>query len=123
MSNDKNSRANGTLRLAALDGLRGIAALVVVCFHFAAAFLPSLIPDQTDHPCWVADTPIGILFNGPFSVSIFFVLSGFVIAQAAARRRDPIYINIPLRYLRLEHYPIKLHRNRMRRSSSCTLAA
>ncbi len=101
MSNDRNPRANGTLRLAALDGLRGIAALVVVCFHFAAAFLPSLIPDQTDHPCWVADTPIGILFNGPFSVSIFFVLSGFVIAQAAAKRRDPIYMNIPLRYLRL----------------------
>ena len=73
----------------------------MVCFHFASAFLPSLIPDQTDHPYWVADTPLGILFNGAFSVSIFFVLSGFVIAQAAAKRRDPIYISIPLRYLRL----------------------
>lgn len=101
MSNDKNPRLNNTPRLAPLDGLRGIAALIVVCFHFASAFLPSLIPDQTEHPYWVADTPFGILFNGPFSVSIFFVLSGFVIAQAAAKRRDPIYISIALRYLRL----------------------
>jgi peptidoglycan/LPS O-acetylase OafA/YrhL len=81
--------------------LRGVAALIVVFFHFASAFLPTLIPDQTDHPFWLADTPIGILFNGPFAVSIFFVLSGFVVAQAAAKRRDPIYISVPLRYLRL----------------------
>jgi peptidoglycan/LPS O-acetylase OafA/YrhL len=99
--NDKSPVIDKSHRLAPLDGLRGIAALIVVCFHFASAFLPSLVPDQTDHPFWVADTPIGILFNGPFAVSIFFVLSGFVVAQSAAKRRDPIYVNVALRYLRL----------------------
>jgi peptidoglycan/LPS O-acetylase OafA/YrhL len=88
-------------RNASLDGLRGTAALVVVCYHFIAAFLPSLSPGQTDHPYWLADTPLGILINGPFAVSIFFVLSGFVIAQAAERRNDALYVTIGLRYMRL----------------------
>jgi hypothetical protein len=39
--------------------------------------------------------------------------------EAETRKRiiDPIFSDV------LERYPIKLHRNRMRRSSSCTLAA
>jgi peptidoglycan/LPS O-acetylase OafA/YrhL len=88
-------------RLVSLDGLRGVAALIVVCFHFASAFLPDLVPNQTATPYRIADTPIGILLNGPFSVSVFFVLSGFVVSNAAAKRRSPIYVNLPLRYLRL----------------------
>jgi peptidoglycan/LPS O-acetylase OafA/YrhL len=88
-------------RLTSLDGLRGVAALIVVCFHFACAFLPDLIPDQTGTLSWVIDTPIGILLNGPFAVSVFFVLSGFVVSNAAAKRRSPIYVNLPLRYIRL----------------------
>ena len=88
-------------RLRQLDGLRGLAALVVVIFHFLSAFAPNFIPDQTDTPYVLADTPFGIFFNGPFSVSIFFVLSGFVVSNAAAKRRSPIYLNLALRYVRL----------------------
>ena len=88
-------------RLQPLDGLRGIAALIVVCYHFATVFCPLLTPDRTDHPRWFIDTPLGILLNGPFSVSIFFVLSGFVVSQAAAKARDPVFISVPLRYARL----------------------
>jgi peptidoglycan/LPS O-acetylase OafA/YrhL len=88
-------------RFLALDGLRGMAALVVVCFHFGSGFLPRLIPDQTDHPYWLAFTPVGILYNGPFAVSIFFVLSGFVLYQAASASQTPLYVQLILRYLRL----------------------
>ena|SRR6516164_4306157 len=88
-------------RLRQLDGLRGLAALVVVIFHFLSAFAPNFIPDQIDTPYVLADTPFGIFFNGPFSVSIFFVLSGFVVSNAAAKRRSPIYLNLALRYVRL----------------------
>jgi peptidoglycan/LPS O-acetylase OafA/YrhL len=101
VSSDKPPVGTFTRRLSSLDGLRGLAALIVAVFHFGSAFLPWLIPDQTNCPSWLADTPIAIVFNGPFSVSIFFVLSGFVVAQAAARRNAPVYINIPLRFLRL----------------------
>jgi peptidoglycan/LPS O-acetylase OafA/YrhL len=88
-------------RLAALDGLRGVAALLVVFHHFCCAFLPQYAAALTDHTSWLVDTPLGIFVNGPFSVSIFFVLSGFVVARAAAKSRDPFYVNLPLRYLRL----------------------
>jgi len=88
-------------RLAQMDGLRGLAALVVVIFHFMSAFLPQLIPDQTDKPGIWADTPLGILFNGPFAVSVFFVLSGFVVSNAAAKRTTPVYVSMALRYVRL----------------------
>jgi len=97
----RNEIARPQGRLAALDGLRGVAALIVVFSHFCCAFLPRFVPALTDHPSWFADTPLGILYNGTFSVSIFFVLSGFVVARAAAKSRDPFYVNLPLRYLRL----------------------
>lgn len=51
-----------------LDGLRGVAALMVICYHVFEAF---------------ATTPIDQRFNhGYLAVDFFFVLSGFVIAYA-----------------------------------------
>ena len=88
-------------RFIALDGLRGVAAMVVVFSHFAAAFVPWLNPVSGALPLWVVDTPLGILINGTFSVSVFFVLSGYVVSRAASRGADPLYVNVVLRYLRL----------------------
>lgn len=88
-------------RIAALDGLRGLAALVVVVFHFFCLLFPAFVPDYAPTPIWLADTPLGILWNGPFAVSVFFVLSGFVIAGAADRRHDLLVSNLITRYLRL----------------------
>jgi peptidoglycan/LPS O-acetylase OafA/YrhL len=88
-------------RVAALDGLRGIAALIVVVFHFLCLLYPAFVPDMSDDPHRIADTPLGLLWNGPFAVSLFFVLSGFVMAGAADRRRALIVSNFVTRYLRL----------------------
>ena len=62
-------------RFEFLDGLRGIAALLVTCLHFytligerSAASFPQFI----DY----------LLKNGNYGVQIFFVLSGFVIAYS-----------------------------------------
>jgi peptidoglycan/LPS O-acetylase OafA/YrhL len=49
----------------------------------------------------IASSPLAALWNGPFTVSIFFVPSGFVVAKAALRRNDPLWIDIAMRYLRL----------------------
>jgi peptidoglycan/LPS O-acetylase OafA/YrhL len=60
--------ANTTIRtFPALDGLRGIAALLVALFHFRCGFI------GYDH------YPAG---DGYLAVDLFFVLSGFVLAHA-----------------------------------------
>jgi peptidoglycan/LPS O-acetylase OafA/YrhL len=55
-------------RYVYLDGLRGIAAIMVVIFHFT---------QHTDNP---------LMRNAYFSVDLFFVLSGFVITKAYRQR-------------------------------------
>ena len=64
-------------RFSFVDALRGIAALAVVLFHaFEGNHIPQLIPVM---PRWITD----IIDHGNLGVAIFFVLSGFVIAQVA----------------------------------------
>ena len=72
-------------RLHSLDGLRGVAALVVVGYHLllvvptvSVAFSTGRAP--TGSAAWIlARTPIHLLFAGHEAVLIFFVLSGFVL--------------------------------------------
>lgn len=76
-----------------LEGLRGLAALIVVAWHFTIAFLPFLIgfaavPRSTELDRFFTNTPLFLPFAGTFSVAVFFVLSGFVLSLSFFRRRD-----------------------------------
>ncbi len=51
-----------------LDGLRGVAALTVVCFHLFEAFATSHLDQRINH--------------GYLAVDFFFILSGFVMGYA-----------------------------------------
>lgn len=66
----------GSGRFTVVDGLRGIAALMVVLFHAVAAghvdSLFALLPSWTRH----------MFLLGENGVAIFFVLSGFVISHS-----------------------------------------
>lgn len=88
-------------RFDALDGLRGAACLVVVVFHLLSAFVPSAVPPGSPSIFWWADSPLAFLYNGYFSVSVFFVLSGFVLAHTSRRYRDQFAVDLFVRYLRL----------------------
>lgn len=51
-----------------LDGLRGVAAITVVCFHIFEAFATSHLDQRLNH--------------GYLAVDFFFMLSGFVVGYA-----------------------------------------
>lgn len=87
-------------RIHAFDGLRGVAALIVVIYHYICLLHWDLAPRFSDDPLPIADTPLAVLWNGRFAVTVFFVLSGFVMS-ATAERRPRLVVNGAVRYLRL----------------------
>ena len=72
-----------TDRVEAIQWLRGVAAMIVVCHHAALLALKYLeLPENSAHRMqW------DLANAGVFGVDIFFVISGFVMA-ASARRFD-----------------------------------
>jgi len=82
-------KATKPSRFLELEGLRGLAAIAVVIYHFSLAFYlfaffgPSLVSDTIKHFSLEDNlyaNPIAGLLSGTFAVSIFFVLSGFVLS-------------------------------------------
>lgn len=68
-------------RMTLVDGLRGLAACMVVVFHFCmAARLPH------EPAAWMPDALEWVLEHGWLGVQLFFVLSGFVIAYSVRRQ-------------------------------------
>lgn len=86
-------------RIAVLDGLRGIAIVLVFLSH--GNFLWAPITDET-HPVVAS-----ILDSGNFAVSIFFAVGAFLYTRSLVRRRDDgglglnPHVVIARRYIRL----------------------
>lgn len=80
-------------RLKHLDGLRGIASLVVVIHH---VFLTSAVfgnlaesggrPGMFSASWWFTYTPLHLFWGGSEAVFIFFVLSGYVLSAQMSRK-------------------------------------
>lgn len=72
-------------RINYLDGLRGLACIIVVFSHYLFAFYPAahLGDPAVSHSAvdlFFARTPLNLFYNGNYGVCIFFVLSGFVLS-------------------------------------------
>jgi peptidoglycan/LPS O-acetylase OafA/YrhL len=78
-------------RVTQLDGLRGIAALVVVACHVLSTFpgIGSVFSDRSvglsSAATWAIFSPLHVLWNGTPAVHVFFVLSGFVLVLPFSR--------------------------------------
>ena len=68
-------------RVVALDGLRGLAALVVVLGHSFGAIE---VPGVYGRVAWV-HTPFAVVINAIGAVHLFFVLSGYCLAGSVRR--------------------------------------
>lgn len=95
-------------KIVYLDGVRGLAACIVVVCHFFQVFLPSVFEGRPEMAHFAfegaaARTPINLLFNGNFSVCLFFVLSGYVLSYRYFQTKDRlhVYSSAARRYFRL----------------------
>jgi peptidoglycan/LPS O-acetylase OafA/YrhL len=86
-------------RIASIDGLRTIAVLAVVAFHYCYRWGPPLESESLyPYGTALADLP-GVRF-GAWGVELFFVISGFVIAMTLDRCKTP-HEFVVRRYARL----------------------
>lgn len=85
---------NSSRRLYELDALRGIAALLVVIFHYTSRYEELFIKTEMEFPFRVS--------YGHYGVQLFFVISGFVIYMSLLRSKSILDFTIK-RIIRL--YP------------------
>ena len=81
-----------------LDGLRGLAALIVLNAHYVDSFC-----ENNHYESTIQKTPLNLFYNGNFSVCMFFILSGYVLSYSFfnTKNSDVVIVSAVKRYFRL----------------------
>ena len=83
-----DAESSASQKIATLDGLRGIACLIVVNQHLTYNFTEAIFRGWglDDNNKWLAQVPgISLLWDGRSMVAIFFVISGYVLSHKPLR--------------------------------------
>ncbi len=94
-------------KIIGLDSVRGIAALIVVFWHWATIFYPALMsgpgsPIHSSYELTVYQSPLSFFFTGNFAVVMFFILSGFVLTvKYFSHNQGSLFPAAIKRYIRL----------------------
>ncbi len=98
-------------RIAYIDGIRGMAALIVVFHHYLLSFYPRLFPANPDFVYsggilqnTAILSPLNILYNSSFAIGLFFVISGYALSYKYFVSKNVEYLRSSTirRYFRLE---------------------
>jgi peptidoglycan/LPS O-acetylase OafA/YrhL len=101
MTDDLAVARHEKTRIDYLDGLRGLGALSVVLHHFVLILTPILGVEAAREAALTDTGPMLLITNGPFYVKVFFMLSGYVLANSVASGHRPLAASLISRYLRL----------------------
>lgn len=98
---DETTRPGRASHVVALDSVRGLAALAVVFHH--VWLLGLLQPTSPWEWRLLRYSPLRVVVEGRAPVILFFVLSGFVLAQGLLQRRSTVPVFLMRRLTRI--YP------------------
>ncbi|EPH6762117.1 acyltransferase family protein [Cronobacter dublinensis] len=85
---------NSSNKISSVEGIRGLACLMVLVSHLTLIFFPYLHGQKdelikTPFDKIIFQLPFGFLYSGSTAVYIFFSLSGFILTYACANKGAP----------------------------------
>ncbi|NBM59153.1 acyltransferase family protein [Proteus sp. G2667] len=82
-------------KIKSVEGIRGIACIMVFISHLSSTFFPAMHSGlegdvRSGFELFVNNSPFAFFYSGSAAVSIFFVLSGFILSHVILNSKDVV---------------------------------